>query len=195
MSDANFIDFYELLELSPQASAEAVELMFRALCHKHHPETGTHKNLEKTKLLAHAFQMLGDSKRRAAYDRLHVQHRRDTSELSNAADATSADFAIRHRMLSLFYAQRRRDMKQPGVGIAKLEELMKIPTEIIEFHLWYFKEKGWVQRETAGPFSITVAGVDEIESREREKWLSNSKPSSPTLASNNIAPMALQSCY
>ncbi|MCC6271625.1 MAG: hypothetical protein IT190_10140 [Microbacteriaceae bacterium] len=50
-----------------------------------------------------------------------------------------------------------------------VEELMKIPTELVEFHMWYFKEKGWIQREPSGPFSITHAGVDEIESREAKR--------------------------
>lgn len=168
MAETPFIDFYELLELSPKASSDAIEQMYRIVGKRYHPEVGTQKDVEKFKLLTHAYQTLRDPARRAAYDSLHSQNQRDKSDLNRGAEATAADYAIRHRMLALFYAQRRRNMKQPGMGIAKLEELLKIPTEIIEFHLWYFKEKGWVQRETAGPLSITAVGVDEIESRERE---------------------------
>lgn len=167
MAETPFIDFYELLELNPKASADAIEQMYRIIGKRFHPEVGTNKDAEKFKLVTTAYQTLRDPARRTAYDSLHTQNQRDKSDLNQGAKATAADYAIRHRMLELFYAARRRNMKQPGMGIAKLEELLGIPTEIIEFHVWYFKEKGWVQRETAGPLSITAAGVDEIEGRQR----------------------------
>lgn len=179
MSEAPFIDFYELLELSPKASLEAIEQLFRVAAKRYHPETGVQKDAEKFKLITHAFQTLRDPARRAAYDSLYVKSRGEAVELIRGAEATSNDYAVRNKMLALFYSQRRRSMKQPGVGVAKLEELLAVSPDIIEFHLWYFKEKGWVQRETSGPLSITVAGVDEIESRERLKQEAGRNPIAP----------------
>jgi curved DNA-binding protein CbpA len=167
MTEAPFIDFYELLEASPKASAEAIESLFRVMAKRYHPEFGTSKDVDKYKQLTQAYQVLRDPALRAAYDASYRQRVQENKELHQGAEATADDYALRNRMLTLFYAQRRRDMKQPGVGIARLEEVLGIPTEIIEFHLWYFREKGWVQREVSGPLSITVAGVDEIESREK----------------------------
>lgn len=167
MTEASFVDFYQLLEASPKASVEAIESLFRVMAKRYHPEAGTNKDAEKYKKLTQAFQVLRDPNLRAAYDTSYQQHLRENKELHQGAEATAEDYALRHRMLTLFYAQRRRDLKQPGVGIARLEEVLGLPTEIIEFHLWYFREKGWVQREVSGPLSITVAGVDEIESREK----------------------------
>jgi pilus assembly protein TadC len=45
-----------------------------------------------------------------------------------------------------------------------LEKIMGLPADILEFHLWYFREKGWIDREESGLLSITAAGVDQIES-------------------------------
>jgi curved DNA-binding protein len=188
MREAPFIDFYELLELSPKASLEAIEQLFRVAAKRYHPETGIQKDAEKFKLITHAFQTLRDPARRSAYDSLYVQFRREAAELIRGAEATADDYAVRNRMLDLFYSQRRRSMKQPGVGVAKLEELLAVSPDIIEFHLWYFKEKGWVQRETSGPLSITVAGVDEIESRERLKQAAGRTPIAPiTMPVGNAA--------
>ena len=37
-----------------------------------------------------------------------------------------------------------------------------MPPELIEFHLWYLKEKGWMKRTENGTLEITVAGVDHV---------------------------------
>ncbi len=51
---------------------------------------------------------------------------------------------------------------KPGVGIIHLEELLGLPEKEMEFHIWYLKEKGWIQRDETGGFAITANGVDEI---------------------------------
>jgi hypothetical protein len=32
----------------------------------------------------------------------------------------------------------------------------------LEFHIWYLREKGWIQRVENGGFAITVSGVDAV---------------------------------
>ncbi len=54
-------------------------------------------------------------------------------------------------------------MKSPGVGIGGLETMVDYPYEVLEFHLWYFREKGWIQRLECGQLAITAEGVDKIE--------------------------------
>ncbi len=34
---------------------------------------------------------------------------------------------------------------------------------MLEFHVWYLKEKHWIERTDTGGFAITAAGVDEVE--------------------------------
>ncbi len=169
MNDQNFIDHYEILQLSPAATFEAIECMFRHQAKRYHPDAGSTGCKERFKRLVTAYNSLKDPERRAAYDVTYERNLRDQKSLSEGAQSTTEDYEVRHRLLSLFYAQRRRNMSQPGIGVVTVEEMMKLPTELVDFHMWYFKEKGWIQREPSGPFSITHAGVDEIESREANR--------------------------
>jgi len=34
---------------------------------------------------------------------------------------------------------------------------------LVEFHLWYLKAKGWVDRLQSGQLAITATGVDQVE--------------------------------
>jgi hypothetical protein len=42
--------------------------------------------------------------------------------------------------------------------------MVDIDPEVVGFHIWYFKERGWITREESGVLSITADGVDKIES-------------------------------
>jgi curved DNA-binding protein len=189
MNDPVFVDLYEVLELSPSATFETIENMFRYHAKRYHPDSVPTGCQEKFKKLLHAYHTLREPEKRAAYDATYERNRRDRKSLVAGAEATSDDHAVRHRLLSLFYAQRRRNMKDPGLAITTIEELMKVPTELIEFHLWYFREKGWIQRELSGPLSISHAGVDEIESRElkRSQYLHERIEYAPTLRLSTAA--------
>jgi hypothetical protein len=35
----------------------------------------------------------------------------------------------------------------------------------MDFHLWYLRAKGWIGREENGTLSITVDGIDQINSQ------------------------------
>ncbi len=89
------------------------------------------------------------------------------AELKDASKRETGDNADRHRLLTLFYSQRRRNMKSPGIGSSTLERMMACPAEVLEFHLWYFREKGWIKREESGLYSITADGIDRIESSDQ----------------------------
>jgi hypothetical protein len=68
--------------------------------------------------------------------------------------------------LSILYIERRNDAGSSGVGLWRIEQLIGLPEKILEFHLWYMKEKGWIQRTDTGGYAITVAGVDAVEEGE-----------------------------
>jgi hypothetical protein len=40
---------------------------------------------------------------------------------------------------------------------------MRIPIHLVDFHIWYLKEKEWIQRLENGQFAITATGVDQVE--------------------------------
>ena len=84
-------------------------------------------------------------------------------------------------------------MNDPGLGEMEVARLMRIPVHLIEFHIWYLKEKGWIQRLENGQFALTARGVDEVEKSrlrlnsdrllaahnsdlEKDKWKTDSEP-------------------
>jgi hypothetical protein len=159
-----FVDHYATLEANCNASFETIESVFRFLAKRYHPdcqETGDKQRFTK---IVEAYETLRDPDRRAAYDESFQSEKSEQSAIVREAGCAASDTADRHHILTLFYAQRRRDMKKPGIGISTLEHMLEIPPEVIGFHIWYFKEKGWITREESGILSITAEGVDKIES-------------------------------
>ncbi len=160
---AEFVDYYELLEVSPNATRETIERVFRYLAKSCHPDSSANADVKRFSQLVVACEKLANPDSRAAYDVEYERQKQLVKQLIEETGHISADCSERHRLLSLFYAQRRRDRKQPGIGNATLETIMVLPSDILEFHLWYFREKGWIHREESGLLSITAAGVDQIE--------------------------------
>ena len=157
---------YELLELSPNASEKTIERMFRFLAAKWHPDAGGDR--QKFSQLVTAFEALKDPAARAAYDVSLAQQQMKEARIIAHAEEAGADTVDRHKLLRLYYAARRQNSKKPAIGNAGVETLMNVPAEVLEFHLWYFREKGWIKREDNGGYSITAEGVDRVETREIE---------------------------
>src|SRR3989344_1172228 len=61
-------DYYDILGVSRAASAEEIKKAYRKLAHQHHPDKGT-GNEARFKELNEAYQILGNSERKAQYDK------------------------------------------------------------------------------------------------------------------------------
>ena len=167
MSD--FVNHYEILEISSSASFETVERVFRYLAKRYHPDSSEHGDIQKFAQIAEAYEVVGSPERRASFDLELNKQKAVEVELDKGAASIGDDTADRHRLLSLFYAQRRKDIKKPGLGINSVEQMMGIPVEVLDFHVWFFRERGWIQREEGGAISITADGVEKLEaSAERQ---------------------------
>ncbi|QDT02488.1 Curved DNA-binding protein [Rubripirellula lacrimiformis] len=168
MPSKDYVDHYEILEVSPNASMATVERVFRYLAKKHHPDVSDSNDVVYFTQLVEAFDTLRDPQRRAAFDAAYEQRKCDNGELVQTANASSSDHMQRYELLSLLYAQRKRDFKKPGIGLGTIETLVSFPPDAVNFHLWYFREKGWVKREESGQISISAMGVDEVDSMNME---------------------------
>lgn len=155
---------YDTLEVSRNASNDAIERMFRHLATKHHPDTGGDK--AKFNLLIEAFEVLRHEDSRAAYDQELVNETQEISRLVENSKQAGPDAALRHELLCLFYARRREQGSSPSLGEVAIEKTLNLPIHVIEFHLWYFKEKGWITRWESGGYTITAEGVDQIDMTE-----------------------------
>jgi curved DNA-binding protein CbpA len=166
---AAFVDHYEVMQVSPNADAEMIERVFRHLAKRLHPDNLQSGNRERFDGLIEAHRVLSDPEQRAAYDVRHQETREHARGLAEAvaAGGYEEDDAIRERLLSVLYLERRRDVNEPSLGEVVLEKLTDCPREHLEFHLWYLREKQWVERTDRG-FAITALGVDAAEaSRSR----------------------------
>lgn len=166
VTEKDFIDYYELLQLSSNADTDTIERIFRHLAKKFHPDNRESGDADRFRLVVEAYRILSNTESRAAYD---VQYQDYWNSRWNiASDAgRGADFGDdrenRDIVLSMLYVQRRRDMKKPGLGDYEVARLLGMPLELMEFHVWYLKAKGWVERLDTGHLAITAPGVDRVE--------------------------------
>ncbi len=166
MSTTLFIDYYELLQLSANADTESIERIFRHLAKKYHPDNPQCTDNDRFYQIVEAYRILADPERRARYDVRYQDYWNRKWKLAAEAGDGSAfgdDQVIREQLLSLLYVQRRRTMNNPGLGEHEIQRLLRVPPELMNFHMWYLKAKGWVERLETGLLAISVLGVDQVE--------------------------------
>jgi curved DNA-binding protein len=160
-----FSDHYEALQLSPNADSETIDRVYRILAKRYHPDNQQTGDTEKFAHIASAHRVLSDPEQRAAYDARYEGERGAVIKIIEEASGPNP-FAADQRMfdaiLSLLYVARRRDPNAGGMGIVQLERMVGCPAEHLEFHVWYLREKQFIQRLENGLFSITAHGVDTV---------------------------------
>lgn len=169
MTEDQFKDYYESLQLSPNADQETIERVFRLLAKRYHPDNGETGDAERFNSLFEAYRVLSVADKRAAYDAGYEQVKAFKSKVLAEASLVGSledSKTIRHGILSALYIARRRNARNPGLGIFYLEQILESIQEQLEFHIWYLKEKGWIERTDSGTFAITADGVDVIEEKE-----------------------------
>ena len=165
VNGAGFRDYYEVLQLSPNADAETIDRVFRILVKRYHPDNQDTGNTAKFNEVMEAHRILSDTEKRAAYDVHYDQNRASVLKIFDEASATDSfdsDRRVFEGVLSLLYVARRRDPNKGGVGIIQMERLLGCPSEHLEFHLWYLRQKSWIERLENGLMAITAAGIDKV---------------------------------
>jgi hypothetical protein len=160
-----FEDYYEVLQLSPNADQDTIDRVYRTLVKRYHPDNRETGNAERFRQVVEAHRVLSDPERRAGYDVHYDENRALVLKIFNDASQTDGYEGDRHifeGVLSLLYISRRRDPNRCGMGILQLEQMLGCPAEHLEFHMWYLREKGWVERLENGLLAITVSGVDHV---------------------------------
>ena len=166
MTNNSFQDHYEDLQISSNADQETIERIYRLLAKRYHPDNLSSGNIEKFDSITKAYKTLSDPEKRVAYDAAHENDKRNffqTASRTKSTDAHENDLHIRRYILSILYIERRKDPENASVGLWQLEKLLGWPEKVLEFHSWYLKEKGLIERTDTGGFAITFQGVDELE--------------------------------
>jgi curved DNA-binding protein len=160
-----FTDYYEILQVGPNAEQETIERVYRLLAKRYHPDNGGTGDPLKFDMITKAYRVLSDSQRRKEYDANYQESRNlEWNSLFHTLPSGSAekDKRIYQGILSILYIARRRDALNAGVGVVDLEKMLGFTEKQLEFHIWYLKEKGWIERLDNGGFAITVSGVDAV---------------------------------
>lgn len=165
MSSSMVSDYYEILQVSPRADRETIERVFRHLANRYHPDNRDSGNAEKFSELVEAHRVLSDPEQRASYDVRYERVREARWKLfdqSTSASEALTDTRVRLAVLSLLYVARRNKVSEPGVGPMELERILSVPDAVIQFHTWYLRENGWIERLSTGMLAITAVGVDKL---------------------------------
>ncbi len=166
MSENGFVDYYELLQVSSNADTDTIERVFRHLAKKLHPDNKESADPDRFRLIVEAHRTLSNAETRAGYDVKYQDYWNGKWKLASEAGNGTAfgdDRETRESLLSLLYVQRRRDTRHPGLSDYDMARLLGKPFELVEFHVWYLKAKGWVERLDTGQLAISAVGVDEVE--------------------------------
>lgn len=108
-------NYYEILQVSPDATTEVIEAAYRALQKRYHPDAGGNERIAK--LLNEAREILCDPVRRAAYDREHA-HRRSAEppfEVERLRGSAGGRFAWRPVLLAVGVAVLLLVLMRPGL--------------------------------------------------------------------------------
>jgi len=165
MVNVPFSDYYEDLQISPNADKEMIERVFRILAKRYHPDNTETGDAEKFNVLYEAYRVLSDPEKRAAFDAKYEKLRASKWKIVEEASQSEGfenDERIRQGVLSLLYVARRQDALNPGMGIMEFEKLLGCPRHHMEFHIWYLKEKNRIRLTDTGEYAITADGVDKM---------------------------------
>jgi curved DNA-binding protein CbpA len=162
----NFVDYYELMQISPNAEPGTISRVYKLLAQRYHPDNPTTGNLEKFLLLKRGFETLTDPNKRSLYDSQHQIQIEKPIEVFGSEEFVDGVEGERNRrlgVLCLLYHKRRSNPDKPGISVLDLEALTAIPREHLAFPLWYLKEKGFVRQDDSSSYVVTADGVDHIE--------------------------------
>src|SRR6188472_4515096 len=167
---AAFEDHYEALQLSPNATSETIERVYRLLAKRYHPDNQSSGDAQKFAEVHKAFEILSNPVARAEYDVRYDESRGEQWNIfdqSSAGDEREEDRRMFHGILSLLYIARRRDPRGGGLGSVTLEKMLGCPQQHLEFPLWYLKKRGYIEISGNGQFAITADGIDKLWTEER----------------------------
>lgn len=168
-ADGEFVDYYEVMELSANASFETIHRIYRLLAQRLHPDNMETGSEEAFKKLVEAYRILSDVEKRASFDntrgvRQQVHWR--VFDHRSAAPSVEQEQSKRRGVLKALYLKRLRESENPGVNMVELESLLGTPREHLDFTMWFLKEQGWAVRTDNGRYSITVKGVEQAEKQK-----------------------------
>lgn len=162
------IDYYELMQISRSADFDTIHRVYRFLAARFHPDNPETSDPEKFSVLREAYEVLSDPERRMSYDmeaENAVPQPQAMSTNVDFMDTMQGELNRRLAVLAVLYYRRRHNPTAPDVSLAEIEKRMGFPRDYLEFTTWYLVKKGYITRADNSDFTLTVAGVDFVETQ------------------------------
>ena len=162
------VDYYEFLQISPNADAETIHRVYRFLAARLHPDNSETGHEENFRLLRIAYDVLADPRRRAEYDATRSRTQAPPEPLASSIDfmdELEGELNRRLAVLAVLYYRRRTNPTFPEVNLQEIEERMGFPRDYLDFTLWYLQRKGYVSKADNAQYTLTVDGVDFVETQ------------------------------
>ena len=161
-------NYYEFLQISPNADPETIHRVFQFLAGRLHPDNSRTGDAEKFILLKQAYEVLSNPASRVEYDAACARGATQQAPLSTSIDfMDNLDGELNRRLalLALLYTRRRTHPEAPEVSLFEVERRMGFPRDYLEFTVWYVHKKGYISRADNSAFMLTAEGVDFVESQ------------------------------
>ncbi len=162
-------DYYELLQISPYAGSETIHRIYRYLASRYHPDNPDTGNAEMFQQVKTAYDVLSDPESRLQYDAARdgaaIPPVTPLSSTIDFMDDIEGEMNRRLALLAVLYTRRRTNPRYPEVSLMEIEACMGFPRDYLDFTTWYLTKKGYVTRADNSDFTLTVAGVDYIETQ------------------------------
>jgi curved DNA-binding protein CbpA len=169
MPETEIPDYYELLEISPQATHETIHRVYRYMAARYHPDIVGTGNLEKFTQLTSAYRVLSDPNRKSEYDAQRATRQptiqNPMSSTVDFMDQVEGDLNRRVAVLAILYYRRRMYPNSPEVSLTEIEQRMGFPRDYLDFTTWYLAKKRYITRADNSDFTLTIEGVDFIETQ------------------------------
>ena len=170
-----FVDYYELLQISPNAEPETIHRVFRIMASRYHPDNKETGDNEKFLLLTKAYAILSDPARRASPTIIctatGAAQPLPVFGLKEFAEGLEGEVNRRLGILSLLYNRRRTNPENPGISLLEFETVMSFPREHLEFAIWFLREKQYIRTGNNSDYYIAAAGVEYLESEVPSKGI------------------------
>jgi curved DNA-binding protein CbpA len=161
------IDYYEFLQISPNADSDTIHRVYRYLAGRLHPDNPESGDAEMFRLLKSAYDVLSSPAKRSEYDAT-CNRDIETPPLSTSVDfMDTLDGELNRRVgvLAVLYFRRRSNPHTPEVSLAEIERRMGFPRDYLDFTTWYLVKKGFITRADNSDFTLTAEGVDFVETQ------------------------------
>lgn len=172
------VNYYDILKTSPKATNGEIKSAYRKLARKLHPDknNGSEETAKAFAAIAEAYEILGNPRERAKYDKKLLHVRYENSQNGNSVFTSSNSHARRWRQL--VYEHRYNEIIDRMIAAERLEamELQKLIFPLVALFVSIFvvtisKPQVFVNSAVIGKIilvSLFIAGVIHLYGRIRD---------------------------